>query len=191
MTHYVIELALWIFVVYIIGCIIGYLLRRMFGSHTVQDRAAAPVISTAPSMAPVESQAAAPATLAEPAASGDAIQDAVTAIPRMERPRGLAEPREGQADDLQRISGIGPKNEKILHNLGVFHFDQIAAWTAEQVEWVDDHLKFNGRISREHWISQAKLLADGMEEEFTRLYGSGGKKNDDGLAVSGEKTRRT
>ncbi len=62
-------------------------------------------------------------------------------------PKGIAAARGGKADKLQRISGIGPKNEKILHGLGIFHFDQIAAWSREQVAWVDDHLKFNGRIT--------------------------------------------
>lgn len=92
-------------------------------------------------------------------------------VTRMERPRGLAEPRAGKPDDLQRISGIGPKNEKILHSLGFFHFDQIAVWSAEQVAWVDDHLRFNGRITREHWIEQAELLARGAEDEFAARFG--------------------
>jgi NADH-quinone oxidoreductase subunit E len=90
------------------------------------------------------------------------------------RPRGIARPRGGKADRLQRISGIGPKNETVLHSLGFFHFDQIAAWTPEQMEWVDDHLRFNGRIRREKWVDQARLLAAGDEAKFRRLYGSGG-----------------
>ena len=89
---------------------------------------------------------------------------------RMERPRGLSEARGGKADDLQRISGIGPKNEKILHSLGFFHFDQISVWTVEQVAWVDDHLRFNGRIGREKWIEQAELLAKGDDAEFERRF---------------------
>ena len=108
----------------------------------------------------------------------------------MERPKGIAAARGGKADNLQRISGVGPKNESILHNLGFFHFDQIAAWTAEQVEWVDDHLRFGGRIKREEWIKQATLLAAGNEAEFTKLYGTGGLKNAKGEALSGSRTRK-
>jgi predicted flap endonuclease-1-like 5' DNA nuclease len=107
------------------------------------------------------------------------------------RPRGLEKARGGKPDDLKRISGIGPKNEKVLHNLGVFHFDQIAAWTEDQIEWVDDHLNFNGRIGRENWVEQASLLAAGKEEEFLKLYGTGGLKDDKGGAQSGSRTRKT
>ena len=108
----------------------------------------------------------------------------------MERPKGLTAARGGKPDNLQRISGIGPKNEAILHNLGFFHFDQIAAWTESQVAWVDDHLRFGGRIKREEWIKQAGLLAAGKEEEFTKLYGTGGLRNAKGETVSGARTRK-
>jgi predicted flap endonuclease-1-like 5' DNA nuclease len=110
---------------------------------------------------------------------------------RASRPKGLQAARGGKPDDLQRISGVGPKNEKILHSLGFFHFDQIAEWTTEQVSWVDDHLNFNGRIAREEWIKQCRLLADGKEAEFTKLYGTGGKKGMDGETKSGSRTRKT
>ena len=183
MTHYFIELALWILLAYVIGCLIGYLLRRWLGSETVETVVAQPV--TAEVIPEPDPVIAAPVIveelpgLAQPVMSG-----------RMERPRGLAEARDGKPDDLQRISGIGPKNEKILHSLGFFHFDQISAWTAEQIAWVDDHLRFNGRIGREKWVQQASLLASGAEDEFKAQYGSGGIKNAAGETVSGSKTRR-
>jgi predicted flap endonuclease-1-like 5' DNA nuclease len=110
---------------------------------------------------------------------------------KMQRPRGITAARGGKADNLQRISGVGPKNEKILHGLGFFHFDQIAEWTAKEVEWVDDHLRFGGRIKREEWIKQARLLADGKEAEFTRLYGTGGLSNKKGETLSGSRTRKS
>ncbi len=105
------------------------------------------------------------------------------------QPKGLAAARNGQPDSLQRISGIGPKNERILHELGIFHFDQIASWTAREITWVDGHLRFNGRIAREEWTRQAKLLADGNEKEFLRLYGTGGIKDASGQTQSGTRTR--
>jgi predicted flap endonuclease-1-like 5' DNA nuclease len=110
--------------------------------------------------------------------------------PRASRPKGLEKARGGKPDDLQRISGVGPKNEKVLHSLGFFHFDQIAEWTSEQVKWVDDHLNFNGRIAREEWIKQCKLLAAGNDAEFARLYGTGGQKSADGESKSGSRTRK-
>jgi NADH-quinone oxidoreductase subunit E len=80
------------------------------------------------------------------------------------KPTGLSEPRGGKPDDLKRISGVGPVNEERLNALGIFHFDQVAAWTAEEIAWVDEHLSFHGRIEREDWVGQAKKLAAGEGE---------------------------
>lgn len=75
------------------------------------------------------------------------------------KPSGLSTARDGKADDLKKISGVGPKLEETLNSLGVFHFDQIAVWNGDNVAWVDDYLSFKGRIDREDWITQAKALA--------------------------------
>ena len=80
---------------------------------------------------------------------------------------------DGEADDLKRIKGIGPVNEKALNALGIYTFSQIAAWTPANVDWVEDNLSFPGRIERENWISQAKLLADGLETEFSKRVDAG------------------
>ncbi len=78
------------------------------------------------------------------------------------RPSGLDAPRNGQADDLKLIKGIGPKLEKQCNSMGFWHFDQVAAWSADEVAWVDANLQgFKGRVSRDHWIEQAKTLATG------------------------------
>ncbi|MDU8910553.1 NADH-quinone oxidoreductase subunit NuoE [Aestuariicoccus sp. MJ-SS9] len=83
------------------------------------------------------------------------------------QPEALAAPREGGADDLKQISGIGPKLEKLCNSLGFYHFDQIANWTPEEVAWVDQNLKgFKGRVTRDDWVSQAKVLASGGETDF-------------------------
>lgn len=76
-----------------------------------------------------------------------------------DKPQGLDAPRSGKADDLKRISGVGPKLEETLNGLGIFHFDQIAQWSPETIAWVDNYLSFKGRIDREGWIAQAKVLA--------------------------------
>lgn len=213
MSHYLIELAVWLLVAFFIGCLIGWLLRGLFGSKSADRsdtyarseepvRSAPAPLSSLLDPAPAEPVRYAPSELHEepavlaetaPPDIDDSAATSATPLPavgRMERPRGLSGARDGKADNLQRISGIGPKNEKILHNLGVFHFDQIAAWTADQVAWVDDHLKFNGRITREHWIEQAQLLADGKDDEFRRQFGTGGLKNRSGVAESGTRTRK-
>lgn len=71
----------------------------------------------------------------------------------------LGEARDGKADDLKKISGVGPKLEGLLHENGVFHFDQIAAWNADEIAYMDDQLSFKGRIDRDNWIEQATTFA--------------------------------
>ena len=84
------------------------------------------------------------------------------------KPELLSEAREGGPDDLKYIKGVGPKLEQALHDMGVFHFDQIASWTDEEVAWADQNLVgFKGRVSRDDWVSQAKILAEGGTTEFS------------------------
>ncbi|RUV57719.1 MAG: NADH-ubiquinone dehydrogenase [Mesorhizobium sp.] len=61
--------------------------------------------------------------------------------------------------DLKAISGIGPKLEEVLNGLGIWTYGQIAAWTPEEIAWVDDYLSFKGRIERDDWLGQAAVLA--------------------------------
>jgi NADH-quinone oxidoreductase subunit E len=68
-------------------------------------------------------------------------------------------------DDLKVIKGVGPKLEGVLHDLGVYYYRQIAAWTPSEVAWVDERLKFKGRIERDGWIAQAKELSAGSGGE--------------------------
>ena len=76
------------------------------------------------------------------------------------KPAALPSARGGKADDLKIIVGIGPKLEILCHKLGFFHFDQIAAWTAAEIAWVDDNLEgFKGRVTRDNWVDQARSLA--------------------------------
>src|SRR3984957_8519415 len=88
------------------------------------------------------------------------------------RPKGIAAP-EGNADDLKLIKGVGPKNEKISNALGIYHFRQIANWTPEEAIWVGHHMAFPGRIEREHWIPQARLLASGGDTDHSAGIKSG------------------
>jgi NADH-quinone oxidoreductase subunit E len=74
------------------------------------------------------------------------------------QPEVLDAPRDGQADDLKKISGVGPKLEGVLNDLGFYHFAQIAEWGPEEIAWVDSRLKFKGRIERDNWIAQAAEL---------------------------------
>jgi len=75
---------------------------------------------------------------------------------------------QGEADDLKLIKGVGPKLEQSLNALGVWHYSQIAGWRKKEVEWVNNNLKFKGRIERDDWINQAKTLAMGGATEFSK-----------------------
>lgn len=91
------------------------------------------------------------------------------------RPEALSGPRGGTADDLKLIKGVGPALEKLCNDLGFYHFDQIANWSASEVAWVDENLKgFKGRVSRDGWVEQAKTLASGAETEFSKRASKSG-----------------
>jgi NADH-quinone oxidoreductase subunit E len=75
------------------------------------------------------------------------------------KPISLSTPRNGTADDLKEISGIGLKVENALYELGIFHFSQIAEWTNDNIAWIDTYLNYEGRVVREDWITQAKHLS--------------------------------
>ena len=94
------------------------------------------------------------------------------AVPAGEKPEAF-DLSSGEADDLKRIKGIGPKNEDALNELGIHTFAQIAAWTPENIDWVEDFMSFPGRIQRENWIEQAIMLAQGEETEFSKRVDAG------------------
>ncbi|WP_300531972.1 NADH-quinone oxidoreductase subunit E [uncultured Mameliella sp.] len=100
----------------------------------------APAAEDKPKPKPAEDKPAAPAT--------------------EDKPVGLDGPRDGKPDDLKEIKGVGPKLEQLLHSLGFYHFDQVAAWTDKELAWVDENLEgFKGRATRDEWVAQAKELA--------------------------------
>ena len=90
------------------------------------------------------------------------------------KPRSIPQARKEGADDLKRIKGVGPANEKKLNELGIWHFDQIAAWDRPQIRWVGTYLSFPGRIDREDWVRQAHTLAEGRHTAFSRRIAKGG-----------------
>jgi predicted flap endonuclease-1-like 5' DNA nuclease/tetrahydromethanopterin S-methyltransferase subunit G len=73
----------------------------------------------------------------------------------------LVEPVFGQKDNLEEINGVGPMLGDLLNDIGVYYFWQVAEWTPENVEYVDGLLAhFRGRIDRDNWVGQARVLAD-------------------------------
>lgn len=75
------------------------------------------------------------------------------------QPESTDQPSDG-GQDLTAITGIGPRIAEVLNELGVWTYAQIAAWLPEHETWIENHLAFKGRVSREDWIGQAKLLSE-------------------------------
>lgn len=73
------------------------------------------------------------------------------------QPEQVDKPENG-GDDLTAITGIGPRIGEVLNELGIYRYAQIAAWTPENETWIENHLSFKGRVSRENWVEQAKAL---------------------------------
>ncbi|MFM9847748.1 MAG: hypothetical protein ACKVP3_11380 [Hyphomicrobiaceae bacterium] len=82
--------------------------------------------------------------------------------------------RIGLAGDLKRIRGIGVLIEKRLHALGVTSYEHIAHWTASDIDRISQTLDFKGRIERENWVEQARILAAGGQTEFSRRFDRSG-----------------
>jgi len=70
---------------------------------------------------------------------------------------------EGEPDDLKQISGVGPVLENKLHELGIYHFWQVAKFEQKDIDLVNDAMAFPGRIERDEWIAQSANLASGGE----------------------------
>jgi predicted flap endonuclease-1-like 5' DNA nuclease len=137
----------------VVAAVAGLILGMPWGAETSAPAAA-------PAQAPVAKPAAAPMPEAMPAAFVAAPAPATGAGPvRLKAPRG------GTADNLKEIEGIGPAMEKLVNELGFFHFDQIASWSDADVAVVDGEMKsFKGRITRDRWVAQAKLIvSEGLE----------------------------
>jgi predicted flap endonuclease-1-like 5' DNA nuclease len=110
---------------------------------------------------------------AAPAERNKALIDSAPAATPMQPPAGVALAAGNlSGDDLTRIKGLGPKLAATLHGLDVTTFAQIAAWNDAEIDRIDANLgRFQGRIRRDDWVGQAKLLAAGDEAGFVDRYG--------------------
>jgi NADH-quinone oxidoreductase subunit E len=129
--------------------------------------APAPVVAAPPPvMKPVEVKPVAePVKLVEAPVAKPAVKKPE---PKKEpgKPELLKKPRSGKGDDLKLIWGVGPALAKMLNKMGIWHFDQIAQWSAADLKWVDERLEgFKGRAKRDEWIKQAKKLAKGWRPD--------------------------
>ncbi len=103
--------------------------------------------------------------IAEPAVEEEtAAQPAVAESTEVDVPsdgfKGLSGPN-GEADDLKKISGVGPVLEEKLNKLGIYHYEQIANLSVVEIQSIDSELNFKGRIERDDWLGQARELLGG------------------------------
>lgn len=123
-----------------------------------------PVAKAEPAPAPKAQPAARPEPAPEPAVKSERAaeptpQPAKAAEPPVAEGPPAVPPADGPPDDLKQINGIGPAAEKTLNGLGITRFHQVAAFGPAHIAWVDEHLRFKGRIGRDNWVRQAKALA--------------------------------
>ena len=126
--------------------------------------------------APRKTQRATPAAASKKPATATALNAALDKS--KSAPVGAAQffdkPRDGRADDLKMIRGVGPKLEALLNTAGDWHLDQIASWKARDIAQVDEKIEgFRGRITRDEWVRQAKILAAGGATEFSKRVEDG------------------
>ena len=83
------------------------------------------------------------------------------------------QPVGGTPDDLKRVRGVGVLIEKKLFSMGVTTYQQIANWSGSDIDRVSQVLDFRGRIERENWVEQARILSAGGQTEFSRRVDRG------------------
>lgn len=146
-----------------IGGVVFLVIGLILGLPSSPRRAPAMAPGAAPDTGPV--RIAMPAAAPAPAAPASLMPAPVAA----RRPEALSGPRGGKADDLKVIEGIGPKLEELCNSLGFYHIDQIAGWSAEEIGWVDANLAgFKGRVTRDKWVAQARIIVTEGMESFLR-----------------------
>ena len=175
----------------LLGIAIAWWLFGSTRSARVTDRSAGDVLDdgaapAARNQALIDAATAAQPPMAPPgvAGAGTAIAAAVEAqqIKAAEEaaeepstPKPPAQPSAATTgDDLTRIKGVGGKLSELLASLGVTRLAQIAAWNEADIDRIDALLgRFQGRIRRDNWVEQARLLAaddrQGYEAKFGRL----------------------
>ncbi len=97
----------------------------------------------------------------------------VASDPELAHERPAVAAAVGDPDPLTRMKGVGPKLSARLAELGITRFDQIAAWSDADVAKVDRFLgSFQGRIARDNWVEQARLLSAGDEAGYATRFGA-------------------
>jgi predicted flap endonuclease-1-like 5' DNA nuclease len=151
-------------------------LRATKLDEAIRNNAAKPAAAVPPAMPAAAVPPAPGPQLATPAAApgGHAAPRDVAHLRSVRsealrrEPLGAAASAIGVFDDLKRIRGVGMLIEKKLNSLGITAYEQIANWTGADIDRISQVLDFKGRIERENWIEQARILASGGATDFSR-----------------------
>jgi predicted flap endonuclease-1-like 5' DNA nuclease len=187
MLFFIIQTLLLLAIAYIVGCVLGCWLHRIFGAANepaaiapvaaaaaVAPMAAAPVVAAVAAPKPAPVAAAEPETVATPEPAALVAAPAAAAVAASTK------------DDLKRIRGIGRQNEARLNAMDVMTFAQIAAWTSADEATYGEKLAFPGRIEREEWVAQAKILAEGGITDFAKRVDRGEVETSTGKGTIGD-----
>lgn len=181
MPFLIAELAALVAVFILVGCVIGFVIRRMKQPATEQETiivAAALSQPAAQDLVQAEiasSVSAESVTSPEPVTISEAVDESISessnaidssadsqseSETELGRPERRTPPKRGKLEDLTLIQGIGNAVQSMLHAQGIYYFEQIAQWSADEVQWIETQIAFPGRVTREAWIEQAaKLMA--------------------------------
>ncbi len=182
MVVLVIQTALLVAIAFVAGCMVGWALRRALGSGGRKEHkptAVQETVKPAPATAPVSPSPEKPpekpvVTAPTPQAKGQVKerpksekQPETPTIPELSAASQAAS--QGEEDDLKRIQGIGVQNEKRLKSMSIRRFAQIATWSKKDQQTYGEALAFPGRIEREDWVGQARVLADSAKGSTERV----------------------
>ncbi len=164
MSMFILQSALLILIAFILGALLGALLRKLFAN----PEQAPAQIAQPPSPEPVTQSEPVKKSLSDKVPAKKTATRKSPAKKSTKRTPPVKKPAVAAKDDLKKISGIGPQNEKKLNAIGITTFEQMAKWTAKTQREIGERLSFAGRIEREEWVKQAKILAKGGETEFSK-----------------------
>ena len=163
MTIFIIQSLLLIAIAFVLGCLFGMVFHKLFGANA----------NPQPSSVSVDKKQ----SLSD---NGPVDRALPKPTPVESSPQPMPEP--DIKDDLKRIRGVGPQNEARLNGIGVYTFEQIAAWSADEQKDIGERLSFPGRIEREEWVAQAATLAGGGTTDFADRVDRGEVESSTGTA---------
>ena len=160
MNYLLMEILLYLLIAGVIGFVIGWLFRGGCKKKTLDNNEKVSVKESSEKEIESDSKESSN-NLNDTAVLVDEKEPVVPEtieVKESAEPELLKEARDGKKDNLSLIKGIGKVLEGKLNDLGIYHLDQIAAWSKEQQMWVDVNMSFKGRVEREAWVNQAKEL---------------------------------